>query len=54
MEALGINFGSFIWYLINFLILIFLLQRFLYRPVMNTLDQRQRVIRESLENAERV
>lgn len=54
MEALGINLPSFLWYLVNFLILIALLQRFLYRPVMNMLDQRQRVIRESLENAEQV
>jgi len=54
VEALGINLGSFIWYLINFLILLFLLQRFLYRPVLDALHNRQVRIQESIDNAEQV
>lgn len=54
MEALGINLGALIWYTINFLILLFLLQRFLYRPVLTALTNRQSRIQESIENAEQV
>jgi F-type H+-transporting ATPase subunit b len=54
MQALGINLGAFIWYLINFLILLFLLRYFLYRPVLDALHNRQVRIRESIENAEQV
>lgn len=54
MEALGISLGSLIWYLVNFVILLFLLQRFLYRPVLTTLANRTARIQESIENAEQV
>ena len=54
MDALGIDFGAFIWYLVNFLILLFLLQRFLYRPVLNAMHTRETRIRESIENADQV
>jgi len=37
---------------INFLILVWLLQRFLYRPVLNILDRRQAVIGERFEQAD--
>lgn len=54
MEALGIDFGAFIWYLVNFGILLFVLQRFLYRPVLGAMQTRETRIRESIENAEQV
>jgi F-type H+-transporting ATPase subunit b len=54
VEALGISLGAFVWYLISFLILYFALQRLLFRPVLNVLENRQRIIRESMENAEQV
>lgn len=54
MEALGISAGAFIWYLVNFIILLLLLQRFLYRPVMTTLANRTSRIQESIDNAEQV
>ena len=54
MEALGIDFGAFIWYLVNFLLLLFLLQTVLYRPILNVMQARETQIRESLENAEQV
>lgn len=54
MEALGIDLGAFIFYLVNFGLLLFLLQTFLFRPVLNALNTRETRIRESLENAEQV
>ena len=54
MDALGIDLGAFIWYLVNFVILILLLQRFLYRPLLNAMATRETRIRESIENAEQV
>ncbi len=54
MDALGIDFGSFFWYLVNFVLLLFLLQQLLYRPVLNVMQARETQIRESLENAEQV
>lgn len=54
MEALGIDFGAFIWYLVNFLLLLFLLQQVLYRPILRVMQARENQIRESLNNAEQV
>jgi F-type H+-transporting ATPase subunit b len=54
VDALGIDFGSFFWYLVNFVLLLFLLQQLLYRPVLNVMRARETQIRESLENAEQV
>ena len=54
MEALGINAGSFIFYALNFFLLMFLLQRFLYRPVLTALANRTARIQESINNAEQV
>jgi F-type H+-transporting ATPase subunit b len=53
-EALGLNLGSFIGHAINFIILLFLLQRFLYKPVLKMLDERATRVRESMERAEEV
>ena len=53
MEALGVNPFAILLHAINFLILLFLLQRFLYKPVLTMLDQRSTAIRESVEAAER-
>lgn len=54
LASLGINLPSFLWHTANFLVLIFILQRILYKPVVGILDQRQRRIRESIDEAERV
>lgn len=54
MEALGIDLGAFVWYTLNFLLLLFLLQQFLFRPVLGALQNRENRIRESIENAEQV
>ena len=53
LTTLGLNARDFIWHTINFIILIVLLSRFLYRPIVAMLDERTRRIQESLEAAER-
>lgn len=52
MEALGINGPFLIAQIVNFLLLMYLLRRFLYQPVLNMLEQRREKIRESLSAAE--
>jgi F-type H+-transporting ATPase subunit b len=54
MEALGLDPISILFHAINFLILLFLLQRFLFKPVLGMLDQRANTIRESVEAADRM
>lgn len=53
MGELGINPTYLAFQIINFLLLVFLLHRLLYRPVLNMLDQRRERIREGQEAAER-
>jgi F-type H+-transporting ATPase subunit b len=53
LESLGININGIVAYLINFTILLFLLQRFLYKPVKGMLEQRQARIADSLAAADR-
>ena len=54
MDQLGLNIPTLIAQLINFLILLFLLRLFLWKPITGMLDERQRRIKESLEAAERM
>jgi F-type H+-transporting ATPase subunit b len=54
LNSLGVNFTAVIWHTINFLILLWVLQRFLFKPVTSMLDHRATRIRESMENAEAV
>lgn len=54
VEALGISLTEFVFYLINFLILVGVLTKFLYKPFINVLDKRKQAIQDSLENAELV
>src|SRR5579871_6187035 len=51
-SSLGINVAAVVWHAINFLILLWILQRFLYKPVLKMLDDRSTRIRESLAQAE--
>jgi F-type H+-transporting ATPase subunit b len=53
LEALGISPSGLIAYIINFALLVVLLQMFLYKPVKNALAQRQQRIAESLEAADK-
>ena len=52
METLGLNLTGFVLHLVNFIILLFILQRFLFPPIVKMLDERQARIRASMERAE--
>jgi len=54
MEALGINLAQLITQIVGISALLFLLVKFLYRPILKVLDERSARIRESLEAADRV
>ena len=53
LNTLGINLPDFLWQTANFIVLIFLLSRFLYKPVAAMLEERSRRIEESLAAADR-
>lgn len=54
MEKLGINVTWLAAQIINFGLLLFLLWRFAYKPILGMLNGRKQKIRESLEYAEKV
>jgi F-type H+-transporting ATPase subunit b len=54
VEKLGINWALLIAQLFNVILLVWLLTRFLYRPVLNMLNERTRRIQESLQESEKV
>ncbi len=54
MEALGINGNGLLAQLVNFLILLFILNRFLFPRVTQMLDARAARVRESMERAEQI
>jgi F-type H+-transporting ATPase subunit b len=53
-EQLGVLLPNLIWQCLAFLLLIFLLQRFAYKPIVGMLDERANRIRESMEQAEQI
>jgi F-type H+-transporting ATPase subunit b len=52
-SGIGINAGAFISQLISFLVVLFILSKFVWPTVIRTLDKRQATIKEGIENAER-
>jgi F-type H+-transporting ATPase subunit b len=54
VEKLGINWGLLVFQILNVVVLLVLLTRFLYQPVLNMLNERTRRIQESLRDAEQV
>lgn len=54
LEKLGINPILLITQIINFLILLFILKRFLYKPILGMLEKRREKIAESLKKAEEI
>lgn len=54
MEKLGIQPLSLIAQVVNFLILLFLLSKFLYKPILKVLDERKRKIQQGLERAKQM
>jgi F-type H+-transporting ATPase subunit b len=53
-ESLGILWGNLLWQCIAFGVLVFLMYRFAYGPVIRMLDERANRIRESMEQAEQI
>src|SRR5579885_401105 len=51
---LGIDGPRLIFQIVNFLILLFLLQRLLFKPVLRLMDQRAAKVRESIDEAHRM
>lgn len=54
MEKLGINWALLIAQLFNVALVIWLLSMFLFKPVLNMLNERTRRIQDSLKDAEQV
>ena len=54
MEKLGILLPNLIWHAVNIGIMVFLLNRLLYKPILNLFAERRERIREGLAEAERV
>ncbi len=52
IEALGISLTEFVFYMINFLILVGVLTKFLYKPFLNVLEQRKKKIQDAFDSAE--
>lgn len=52
VTALGIDLRIFIAQLINFAVLVFVLYRFAYQPILSLLEQRKEKIRKGIEDAE--
>lgn len=50
----GINFYSLIAQIVNFLLLLFILNKILFKPLLKVLDERKRKIAVSLEEAEQI
>ncbi|MAG45018.1 ATP synthase F0 subunit B [bacterium] len=53
LGKLGINWTLLLAQIINFLVLFFLLKKFLYKPILGIIEKRQKKIKKGLENAEK-
>jgi len=51
LEALGINLGYLIVQIFNFLVVAFILSRFVFKPILNMLAQRKETVEQGLEDA---
>lgn len=54
IAALGVNWKIFIAQLVNFMVVLLILWRWVYRPVVKLLDERREKIGASIENAEKI
>jgi F-type H+-transporting ATPase subunit b len=52
-ESFGVNWISLVWYLVLFVLVVFLLRRYAFGPILGLIDERQRSINESLDDAEK-
>jgi F-type H+-transporting ATPase subunit b len=51
IHAFGIDWRLLIIQMVNFFLLMFILTKFLYRPLLNMIEERQMTIESGLENA---
>lgn len=51
-DALGFDVTRFFWAVVNFLILLVILNKFAYKPIIKMLDDRKKSIEDSLTQAE--
>jgi F-type H+-transporting ATPase subunit b len=49
-----LNWSTFIFEMINFLVLVWLLKRLLYAPVLNAIATRKKAVEQTLEEAEKI
>jgi F-type H+-transporting ATPase subunit b len=54
MDLLLPDIGLFVWNLLGFLILFFILKAMAWKPILKSLNEREKGIADSLETAERV
>jgi F-type H+-transporting ATPase subunit b len=54
MDLLNPSFGLLFWTLLAFLVVFFLLRKFAWGPILQSLSEREKTIAESLTTAERV
>ena len=52
VEALGLNLTQFLFYLFNFLLLVGILGKFLFKPFLAMLDNRTQSIKDAFDSAE--
>lgn len=52
LSKLGIDLKSLIFYLINFGVIVFVLAKWVYKPMMRFLDERRKTIEQNLEASE--
>ena len=54
LDALGLNLKVIIFAMVNFLILVFVLGRFIYKPFLGMLENRKQMIQEKFDRADAV
>jgi F-type H+-transporting ATPase subunit b len=54
IKALGLDWYALIAQVVNFAILIFVLSRFVYKPVLRIIDERRSIIEKSMKEAEEI
>lgn len=52
-SLVDINPGLIVWTIVTFVILLFILKKIAWKPILTALDQRETAIKESLEKAEK-
>jgi F-type H+-transporting ATPase subunit b len=52
MEKLGINLGTFLFYILNFIAIMIVLTAWIYNPMVKALESRQNKIAQGLEDAQ--